>query len=110
MVEPVALLLVGRGHVVIRARDAGLADAADNVLVEYALIENLVVVTFDPDIRRAIRRCGARCLHIHPPELTARARLAGHYREVIQHFAERGHLVTLPRKGPPRRDDPQRLR
>jgi hypothetical protein len=105
MVEPVALLLVGRGHVVIRARDAGLAGAADNVLVEYALIENLVVVSFDPDIRRSIRRCGARCLHIHPPERTARARLADHYRDVVQHFANRAHLVTLPRNGPPTRDD-----
>ena len=68
MVEPVALLLVGRGHVVIRARDAGLATVADNVLVEYALIKEVCSRRqLDPDIRRSIRRCGARCLHVHPP-------------------------------------------
>jgi hypothetical protein len=105
MVEPVALLLNGRGHVVVRARDAGLDRDADNVVVEYALIENLVVFSFDPDIRRVIRRCGARCLHIHPPERTARERLAEHYRGVVRHFNARAHLVTLPRSGPPTRDD-----
>jgi hypothetical protein len=105
MVEPVALLLAGRGHVVVRARDAGLAREADSVVVEYALISQLVVVSFDPDIRRVVRGCGARCLHIHPPERTARERLARYYREVIEHFDHRAHLVTLPKGGPPRRDD-----
>ena len=109
MVEPVAWLLEGRGHRVIRAREAGLADELDPVVVDYALVDDLVIVTFDPDFRKAIRRRGeGRCLHIHTPERTARARLAAHYREVVRHFSERARLVTLPSLGPPRRDDVRR--
>jgi len=104
MVEPVALLLNGRGHVVVRARDAGLADVEDGVIVDYALIDDLVIVTFDVDFRRAIRRRNARCLHVCAPERTARGRLAEHYDEVIRLFGARARLVTLPRNGPPTRD------
>jgi predicted nuclease of predicted toxin-antitoxin system len=100
MVEPVALLLIGRGHRVIRARDAGLAAEEDVVLIDYALVDDLVIVTFDPDFRRAIRRRGGRCLHVRDPERTARARLAKYYREVIRLFEGRARLVTLPSEGP----------
>jgi predicted nuclease of predicted toxin-antitoxin system len=105
MVEPVARLLTGRGHRVVRARDAGLADEEDWVVVEYALIDDLVIVTFDPDFRRSIVRRGARCLHVRTPERTARQRLADHYYGVVKHFNERARLVTLPADGEPRRDD-----
>jgi hypothetical protein len=37
MVEPVVLLLNGRGHRIIRARDAGIEAEDDQTLVEYAL-------------------------------------------------------------------------
>lgn len=111
MVEPVALLLNGRGHVVIKARDAGLAAEDDTVVIDYALVDDLVIVTFDPDFRSAIRRRGeGRCLHIVGQERTARARLAEHYDEVVQHFNQRARLVTLPADGPPRRDDARRPR
>jgi hypothetical protein len=74
MVEPVSRLLIGRGHVVIRARDAGLATEEDMILVEYSLVDGLVIVTFDPDLHRAVRRRGeGRCLRILAPERTARS-------------------------------------
>lgn len=101
MVEPVARLLQGRGHVVVRARDAELADAEDGVVADYALIDDLIIVTFDPDFRRAIRRRGGRCLHVRPPERTARARVAENYDEIVRLFHERARLVTLPTDGPP---------
>ena len=104
MVEPVALLLNGRGHVVIRAREAGLAQEEDGVIADYALHAELVIVTFDPDFRKAIKRRGGRCLHVRPPERTARERLATYYREVIGFFADRARLVTLPANRPPTRD------
>jgi predicted nuclease of predicted toxin-antitoxin system len=103
MVEPIATLLNGRGHPVLRARDAGLADEEDIVLIEYALVADLVIVTFDPDFRSAARRKGARCLHIRTPERTARRRLRAHYDAVIEFFWEGAILVTLPREGPPER-------
>jgi predicted nuclease of predicted toxin-antitoxin system len=102
MVEPVVDLLVGRGHRVIRARDAGIAGEIDIVVADYALIDDLVIVTFDPDMRRVIRRRGeGRCLYVRPPELTARARLAEHYNAVIDLFVRRARLVTLPPAGTP---------
>jgi predicted nuclease of predicted toxin-antitoxin system len=104
MVEPVALLLEGRGHRVTRARDAGLASEDDPIVIDYALVDDLVVVTFDPDFRAAIRRRGeGRCLHIHAPERTARERVAEHYHEIVRLFEEeRARIVTLPANGPPR--------
>jgi predicted nuclease of predicted toxin-antitoxin system len=101
MVEPVAALLMGRGHPVRRAREVGLADEPDIVIAEYALAADLVIVTFDPDFRSKLRRKGARCLHIRPPERTARARLAAHYRAVIDLFWDGELLVTLPADGNP---------
>jgi predicted nuclease of predicted toxin-antitoxin system len=101
MVEPVAAYLNGRGHPVRRARDVGLADEEDVVLVEYALVADLVIVTFDPDFRSSLLRKGARCLHIRPPERTARRRLATHYDGVMELFWEGAFLVTLPGDGPP---------
>lgn len=104
MVEPVALLLNGRGHRVIRAREAGLSAEEDGVIADYALVADLIVVTFDPDFRGAIRRRGGRCLHVRDPERTARRRLATHFQEVVTLFAGGARLVTLPRDGPPRQD------
>lgn len=101
MVEPVAALLNGRGHPVRRARDVGLAREEDIVIVEYAIEADLVIVTFDPDFRSSAYRKGARCLHIRPPERTARQRLARHYRETVALFWQGASLVTLPADGPP---------
>ena len=105
MVEPVALLLQGRGHVVTRVRDAGLATEEDPIVIEYAIVAGMVVVTFDPDFRRTIRRRGeGRCLHIHHPERTARDRVARCYPEIIELFeGQRARIVTLPADGPPSR-------
>jgi hypothetical protein len=102
MVEPVVRLLIGRGHRVIRARQAGLASEADSVVGSYALVGDLVIVTFDPHFRASARRGGARCLHIQPPERTARNRLAEYHADVVRLFLEaRERLVTLPIAGPP---------
>jgi predicted nuclease of predicted toxin-antitoxin system len=101
MVEPVADLLNGRGHPTRCVRDLGLANESDAVVADYALIDDLVIVTFDLDFRSSVRRKGARCLHIRPPERTARRRLAEWYREVIDLFSEGARLVTLPTDGPP---------
>lgn len=104
MVETVVLLLQGRGHRVIRAREAGLAAEDDGIVAEYALVSGLVIVTFEPDFRRRARQGGPACLHIRTPERTARERLADHYREVMEHFKDHARLVTLPRSGEPTRD------
>jgi predicted nuclease of predicted toxin-antitoxin system len=101
MVEPVAALLMGRGHPVRRTREIGLATEADAVIADYALVEDLVIVTFDPDFRRSVVRKGARCLHIRNPERTARRRLARYYREVVEMIWEGAQLVTLLSDGPP---------
>jgi predicted nuclease of predicted toxin-antitoxin system len=101
MVEPVARLLIGRGHPVRRAREVGLADEQDVVVVDYALANDLVIVTFDPDFRSSARRKGARCLHVRPPERTARRRVAVFYRTIVDLFWDGAGLVTLPTKGEP---------
>jgi predicted nuclease of predicted toxin-antitoxin system len=101
MVEPVAMLLNGRGHPVRRAREVGLDKEADIVIIDYALVADLVIVTFDPDFRSSARRRGARCLHIRPPERTARRRLAEHFQAVINLFWQGALLVTLPTEGEP---------
>jgi predicted nuclease of predicted toxin-antitoxin system len=101
MVEPVARLLNGRGHRTVRARDAGLATEPDEILVDYALANDLVVVTFDPDLRTRVRRRGCPCLHIRTPEITAAERLRQHYEAIITLFREGHPLVTLPLEGPP---------
>ncbi|MDQ6879699.1 MAG: hypothetical protein M3082_18760 [Candidatus Dormibacteraeota bacterium] len=101
MVEPVALLLNGRGYRTIRARDAGLATESDEILVEYAWANDLVVVTFDPDLRSSVRRRGCRCLYVRTPEITALDRLREHFRAVIDLLQEGRPLVTLPLDGPP---------
>lgn len=101
MVEPVAMLLNGRGYRTIRARPAGLAIEPDDVLVQYSLANDLVMVTFDTDLRSATRRRGGRCLHIRPPELTAVERLREHFNAVINLLQAGNPLVTLPSSGPP---------
>lgn len=99
MVEPVVSLLNGRGHRVLRARDVGVEKEEDQVLVEYALANRLTVVTFDRDLRDSVVRSGCPCLHIRPPERTARSRAAAAY-EPIRSALEAGHrLVTVTRTG-----------
>ncbi len=101
MVEPVADLLNGRGHPIRRVRDLGLATESDAVIADYALIDDLVIVTFDGDFRSSVRRKGARCLHIRHPERTARRRLAEHYELVVALIWDGNGLVTLPKVGLP---------
>jgi hypothetical protein len=55
MVEHVALLLIGRGYRIVRASEAGLSASPDGDVIEYALVDDLVVVTFDPDFRSKVR-------------------------------------------------------
>jgi predicted nuclease of predicted toxin-antitoxin system len=106
MVEPVADLLNGRGHVVIRARDVGLSDVEDAIVIDYSLVDDLVIVTFDPHIPQAIRRRGqGRCLHIRTREIDARERLRLYYDEVVAHFTARARRVVLPANAPPVRLD-----
>jgi predicted nuclease of predicted toxin-antitoxin system len=100
MVEPVVKLLNGRGHRIVRARDVGIEAEDDQILVEYALARNLVIVTFDRDLRDKVLRGRCRCLHVRPPERTARQRLADAYDEIVQLFSVgRYELVTLAREG-----------
>jgi hypothetical protein len=73
MVEPVAAFLNGRGHRIVRARQVGLAADDDAVIAEYSLANDLVVVTFDYDLRSSVLRRGCRCLHAPPREATAGA-------------------------------------
>jgi Domain of unknown function (DUF5615) len=102
MVEPVVDLLTGHGHKVTRVRDAGLATDDDAVVAEYALSFDLVVVTFDYDLRNRAVRGGAACLHIPPPERTAYARVQDHYSALADLLKGAPHsLVVLPRNGPP---------
>lgn len=104
MVEPVAALLQGRGHPVARAKEAGLARASDAEVVAYACTLQLVLVTFDPDLRDSGLRGNCSVLPIRPPERTARARVAQHYRSIIEMVGEGHRLVTLPGTGEPRVD------
>lgn len=99
MVESVVDLLIGRGHPVRRVRHVGLSDASDAVIAEYALAQNLVIVTFDRDLRDTSIRQGARCLHIHQRETTARRRLAAAYDAVIQCLWQGYQLVSLTSQG-----------
>ncbi len=100
MVEPVVLLLNGRGHRIIRARDAGIEAEDDQTLVEYALARDLVVVTFDKDLRDSALRGRCRCLHIRPPERTARQRLADAHAVIVHCFlAQACELATLASDG-----------
>ena len=104
MDERVGTLLNGRGHPTVFARAVGLADAADEDLVEYALHSELVVVTFDADLRNRVLRQASRCLFIRGPERTARERVREYYDEVTALLWEGHPLVTIPRSGVPRAD------
>ena len=61
--------------------------------------QDYVVVIFDSDFRSSVLRRGARCLHIHPREITARERLAARYAEVLEALQGGCHLVTVDAKG-----------
>jgi predicted nuclease of predicted toxin-antitoxin system len=52
---------MGRGHPVTRARDVGLQDDDDLVILDFALERgDLVIGTFDNDFRRSVVRRGCR--------------------------------------------------
>jgi predicted nuclease of predicted toxin-antitoxin system len=102
MVEPVADLLNGRGHPVKRVREVGLADADDVIVVDYAIANDLVIVTFDRDFRNSMVRRGCRCLHIEGAERSARPRLTEHYLSVVDLFYAGKRDVILPAEGPAR--------
>ncbi len=99
MVEPVVNLLNGRGYRVRRTREAGLADEDDQVLVEYCLNWDLVLITFDSDLRDKAVRGQCRVVHIRTPERTARERVAAAFDEVIGQLSRGSRLVTVRRDG-----------
>jgi predicted nuclease of predicted toxin-antitoxin system len=99
MVEPVAMLINGRGYRVRRARDVGLADEDDQVIVEYCLSRDLVLVTFDSDLRDKARRGQCQVLHIRAPERTARQRLAAVIEVVTAQLARGYPLITVRSDG-----------
>ena len=99
MVEPVVRLINGRGYRIRRARDVGLADEDDQAVVEYCLSAELVLVTFDADLRDKALRGLCRVLHVKAPERTARERLAVVMSDVVQFFAHGRRLVTVRRDG-----------
>lgn len=74
---------------------------SDAVIVDYALANDLVIVTFDADLRSGSVRKGCRVLWIEGPEWTARERVATRYGDIIGLLSQAGHLVSLPDGGPP---------
>ena len=99
MVEPVTLLINGRGYRVRRAREVGLADEDDQALVEYCLAWDLVLVTFDPDLRNKALRGQCQVLHVRTPERTARQRLADAMDVIVARLNLGHRLVSLRRDG-----------
>jgi predicted nuclease of predicted toxin-antitoxin system len=99
MVELVADLLNGRGNRVVRARDVRLDAEADQVLVEYALAFELVVVTFDRGMRDRVKAAGGQCLWVRTPEDTARKRVADGYEAICARLQARHPVVSVMRKG-----------
>jgi predicted nuclease of predicted toxin-antitoxin system len=90
---------MGRGHPVRTVREVGLQEAEDAEVAEYALAQALIVVTFDSDFRSSVLRHGARCLHIHPREATARERLKNAYDDALKALQMGCHLVSVDAKG-----------
>lgn len=99
MVDPVVDYLNGRGHRILRARDVGLARASDADLVEYALANTLVLVTFDGHLRDSSLRAGCPCVHFRPREITARKRISDCYDETTRLLRAGVRLVTIDSKG-----------
>jgi len=99
MVEPVARLINGRGFRIRRARDVGLADEDDQTVVEYCLRWDLVLITFDADLRDKARRGHCRVLHIKAPERSARYRLSHAIEDVVSHLRRGRRLITVRRNG-----------
>lgn len=99
MVEPVVSLINGRGYRIRRAREVALADEDDQALVEYCLNWDLVLITFDGDLRDKAVRGRCRVLHIRTPERSARDRVAAALDQVIDHLARGSRLVTVRRDG-----------
>jgi hypothetical protein len=59
-----------------------------------------VIVTFDNDLRDKVLRGRCRCLHLRPPERTARQRVAAAYDEISSLFVDQeAALVVLSREG-----------
>jgi predicted nuclease of predicted toxin-antitoxin system len=92
-------LINGRGYRIRRARDVALEAEDDQAIVEYCLAWQLVLVTFDADLRDKALRGQCQVLHVRTPERTARDRLAQRMDDVAARLL-RGHsLVTLLRDG-----------
>jgi len=93
------MLLQGKGHRLVRAKEAGLAKADDSDLAEYALAKRLVVVTFDADFKRLAFDRGCRVLYVRHPERTARERIAAQHSEISALLVRRRScLVTVLRR------------
>jgi predicted nuclease of predicted toxin-antitoxin system len=99
MVHPVARYLRGRGHRVVLAAESGLATEEDDPVIQYALANKLVVVTFDRDFRTNSLRAGCPCLWIQAPEVTARERLKAGYNAVIALLEANQPLVRIQPAG-----------
>lgn len=93
----------------MRAKAALLADEVDAVIVDYALAQELVIVTFDRDMRSKTVRRHCRVLWIDGPEWTSRDRVKGQYAEAIEFLVAGERLVTVPREGQAFAGAPQRM-
>lgn len=94
------MLLQGKGHRLVRAKEAGLDKAVDSELAEYALAKRLMVVTFDADFKRLAFDRGCRVLYVRHPESTLRERIAAHHVEISALLmGRRSRLVTVLQQG-----------
>ncbi len=91
--------LNGRGHRTVRARQVGLSADDDAVVAEYARANDLVVVTFDFDLRSSVLRRGCRCLNVLPREATAKRRVANSYQDIVALLRQGCQLVTVGKDG-----------
>jgi predicted nuclease of predicted toxin-antitoxin system len=91
--------LRGRGHRVILAQAVGLASEDDDPVIQYALANDLVAITFDADFRQNVLRAGCRCVWIRYPESTARQRVKNGYVAVIALLDARQPLVRIQPSG-----------
>jgi predicted nuclease of predicted toxin-antitoxin system len=99
MDDAVIRYLRGRRHRVVLVRDVGLAGEDDEPVVQYALANDLVAITFDADFRRNLLRAGCRCVWIRFPESTARQRLRDGYVAVMALLEAGQPLVRIQPSG-----------